>query len=134
MPVPFAIPGIAKTSGSFGLCGGMSAAAADYFHRRRVTSFGRRGLILAKFIKWMVLSGVNKAAIQRRTGDDAVLIHARQQRLGRRLMFSGWLPRWRDSIGFECSQVVRGQASRPVYGMFVVSYQPEISSNRQFGL
>jgi hypothetical protein len=78
-PLPFtipALPGLSQIPASYGLCGGMSAAAADYFYarrpipetgdipkkgtklynylfRRQIDSFSPLGEPILRFMKWM---------------------------------------------------------------------------------
>jgi hypothetical protein len=93
LPVPFSIPGVREPSATYGLCGGMSAAAMDHFrHRatiprntaapakgtwlynylysRQMTTFGVAGRYILQFISWMVLPTGTLHGTRKRTYDQ----------------------------------------------------------------
>jgi hypothetical protein len=81
-PVPFNIPLLPPASGAYGLCGGMSAAACDFFaanrpipatesvpakgtslydylYQRQLATLGESGSYILKFLAWMALPDDN---------------------------------------------------------------------------
>lgn len=81
-PLPFEIPYLAQASASYGLCGGMSAAACDfyaagraipatdtvptkdtplydYLYQRQLATLGESGAYILKFLAWMALPDDN---------------------------------------------------------------------------
>jgi hypothetical protein len=96
IPLPFslpALPGIGQIPGYYGLCGGMSAAAADYLYagkstppdrepparrtalyqylfRRQIDSFSPFGEPVMRFVKWMSLSERNPFGTWHRSHDE----------------------------------------------------------------
>ena len=111
-PLPFTIPGlpgVTPVSNTYGLCGGMSTAAADFFfagrtipatatvppqglqlqqyiYRRQIDTFGG-GAYVKQFADWMVLPDGTPLGIRRRTADE--FAHLRAQIDARNLVVLG---------------------------------------------
>jgi len=100
-PLPFTVaglPNIPPVSSNYGLCGGMSAAAADFFltgrtipatpsapaqgtplhqyiYRRQIDTFGG-GPYVKKFADWMILPDGTPLGTRRRTADEFAQLRA----------------------------------------------------------
>lgn len=100
-PLPFTVPGLPALPPvlpSYGLCGGMSSAAADFFaagksipaatavpaqgsplhsyiYQRQIDTFGG-GVFIKKFADWMVLPDGTPLGTRRRTADEFAQIRA----------------------------------------------------------
>jgi hypothetical protein len=101
-PLPFSIPvlpGLAQIPSYYGLCGGMSAAAADYFYagratppdrepprkrtalyqylfRRQIDSFSPFGEPVLRFVKWMGLAERMPFGTWHRSCDEVIQLQA----------------------------------------------------------
>jgi hypothetical protein len=102
-PLPVAVPGLPSlpmVPSNYGLCGGMSAAAADFFimhrsipnaaaappqgsllhtylYQRQISTFGGQGETVTKMAAWMALTDLGVTGTQRRTYDEFELIRAK---------------------------------------------------------
>lgn len=102
-PVPFDVPGMPSLSVTHGLCGGMAAAAMDYFadgrdipetcgvprqgtalyrylYARQLATFGRAGRYIAQFVAWMALPDGSRHGTRRRSYDHVRRIRAELDR------------------------------------------------------
>jgi hypothetical protein len=102
-PLPFNLPGLPPVSATYGLCGGMSAAAYDfllaqrpipqttqvpaqgsplqrYLFERQSRSLGPLGDQVLRFVEWMALPDGTRFGTQKRTYDEFRAIRVRIDR------------------------------------------------------
>ncbi|WP_298008405.1 hypothetical protein [Anaerolinea sp.] len=139
--LPFSIPFFPETQSSsvYGLCGGMSSAALDFFlmnlpvpsqtqvpptgtslhqylYQRQLDSFGMLGAVIRRFIEWMGLPDEGEKGTLKRTLDEFEKIRTRLNRFSPVPLGIQYV-KWRDTHQvWQNHQVLALHYTRPTTG------------------